>query len=198
MPKRFFFVIVLLGGVVAFQSDNTKPNQAAVVVRFEDDHVESRCVSFEEQQISGFDLLERSQFQIAAQVEGTGIMACQIDGTGCPTGDCFCQCKGGDECVYWSYWRHGEDGWRYSQLGAGTAIVRDGTVDGWSWGPGSLVYAVQPPEVTFDEVCSQDAKTPVDEQRVAGDGESIISTYGPFGLFIVLMGGALLLLKLKK
>lgn len=36
-------------------------------------------------------------------------------------------------------------------------MIEDGSVDGWSWGPGSITEAVPPPDITFDEVCLAEA-----------------------------------------
>jgi hypothetical protein len=35
--------------------------------------------------------------------------------------------------------------------------VRDGAVEGWMWGPGSVTEAPSPPPVTFAEICPLEA-----------------------------------------
>lgn len=130
------------------------PNRAALVIRSADQQVETACVSFDEPQISGLDLLLRADLDVAIEVQGLGALVCSIDGTGCAAADCWCQCKGGGDCIYWSYWRHIDGAWQYSQIGAAMVQVQNGTIEGWSWGPGAVNAAIAPPVLTFDEVCN--------------------------------------------
>ena len=67
-----------------------------------------------------------------------GAVACSIDGVGCPSTNCWCQCPVVDEsCTYWTYW-HLEDGtWIASGGGAGGYQLHDGDIDGWKWGHAS-------------------------------------------------------------
>jgi hypothetical protein len=128
-------------------------NQAAVIVLFGPDLVETACVSFSEPQISGLDLLSRAGIDLEAKYEGMGASVCRIKETGCPPDDCFCQC-GGSECTYWSYWHYRDDNWQYAHLGASSYQVTHGDVDGWSWGPGSVTSALEPPSIPFEQICT--------------------------------------------
>lgn len=132
-------------------------NQAALVVRFGDGSVQTRCVTFEEAQISGYDLLLRAGLDVTADVQGAGALICAINDTGCAADNCLCHCAGGDDCRYWSYWLQNEGQWHYAQGGASMVSVRPGMVQGWSWGPGSVDDAIAPPALTFDAVCAADA-----------------------------------------
>jgi len=177
--------------------DAQELNKAAVVVRLEDDQVASRCVSFSEESLSGIDLLRRSGLAIETKVEGMGSLVCSIENTGCPADDCFCQCSGGSDCVYWSYWRNQDEDWAYAQVGATQNRIEHGSIDGWSWGPGSLTEAIEPPPVTFDEVCSQD--------NVAVTVESPGTTEAPdwkpyavFGAVLLLLGGGMVLSRRRR
>lgn len=159
-----FLALAVLGALSpAMRAEDA--NRAALVVRFDNETVAMECIAFSEPQITGYDLLTRSDQSIVAQFQGSrGAAICAIGGTGCPVDDCFCQCKSGDDCVYWSYFRKVAGSWQYSQQGAVAAIVTNGSVDGWSWGPGSLTGAIAPPEVTFEEVCgplNTPAATPI-------------------------------------
>lgn len=154
--KLLVLVLLALVGLSALspamRAQDTQ--RAALVVRFDDNTVAMQCIVFSEPQITGYDLLTRSDQSIVAQFQGSqGAAICAIGGTGCPADDCFCQCKSGDDCTYWSYFRQVGGSWQYSQQGALAAEVTDGSVDGWSWGPGSLTGAIAPPDVTFEEVC---------------------------------------------
>jgi hypothetical protein len=150
-PKRRFWLVgwLLLVLTVAGLLPNPLGAQAdhrvALVVRFDDENVISRCISFPEDQISGYDVLDRSRLEIVADFGGMGAAICKIEDTGCPASNCFCQ----SPPDFWSYW-HLQDGtWAYSPAGASGYQVSDGAVEGWSWGPGE-----PPPVISFDKICA--------------------------------------------
>lgn len=159
--RRWSFVIGLLV-LLAFailiptigRAQEQPPNRAGVVIRHGDGRVVTACVSFDEPQISGTDLLDRAGIPFVAQQSSLGAAVCQVDGEGCafPTEDCFCQCKGAD-CIYWIYHHLTDGAWRYSQISASKSTIRPGDVDGWAWGPGTNQGGAQPPALSFGEVC---------------------------------------------
>lgn len=134
------------------------PNRVALVVRFGDGSVHTQCVEFNEAQITGLDALTRSGLGVIYQASGSSATVCKIQNEGCnfPSQPCFCQCSGGPNCIYWSYWHlNAERGaWQYSQLGASSYMVSNGDVEGWVWGAGSPSSAPQPPLVEFNSVCA--------------------------------------------
>ena len=130
-------------------------SQVALVVRHGDGQVQSACVEFPESEISGLEVLQRADLDLEIDVQGMGALVCRINQTGCSVDDCWCQCKGGGDCVYWSYWHNVDNEWHYAQVGANEYRVRDGDVEGWSWGPGAVNDAVQPPDTTFSEICTE-------------------------------------------
>ena len=145
--------LCLLAGASAARAEGGD-HRAALVVRFGDGSVETRCVAFSESSITGTELLTRSGLQIVMDhTSGIGGAVCSIAEKGCafPTQDCFCRCQG-LTCEYWAYY-HWADGWQYSQVGAGGYMVTDGALEGWSWGAGNFASGVEPPLLTFDEVC---------------------------------------------
>lgn len=154
---RKLLPLLLLGGLILAywppQLAAQDANQAALVVRFGDGNVQTRCVSFDEPQISGYDLLLRSGLDVTADVQGAGALVCAIDGAGCPASNCLCQCQGGGDCIYWSYWLQNGGQWQYSQGGASMVQVQPGAVQGWSWGPGAVNEAIAPPPTAFEDVC---------------------------------------------
>lgn len=200
MPWRVrLLVLALLAlpllGSSALQTDG--PNRAAVVVRAGDDQVESRCVSFAEESISGHELLSRSGLDYVVNAAGAGVMVCSIAGQGCPANDCLCHCQG-EPCTYWSYWRRGDEGWLYAGLGASMSEVSHGAVDGWSWGPSSATSAIEPPALDFADIC--DAAAPL-AAPAAGATEQPVApwlTYALFLLFALLLGGAFLLVQRRR
>jgi hypothetical protein len=132
-------------------------NRAALVIRYEDGSVETQCVAFSEPQITGEDLLQRSGLTAVMDYNAlTGGAVCGIKGLGCSVQDCFCRCQGTD-CQYWAYYHWVDGGWQYSQLGASGYQVKNGALEGWSWGPGNFSSGTEPPVVVFEEIC---ARTP--------------------------------------
>ena len=151
-PLVFLLAAVGLPGA-AFAGE---PSQAGLVVQFGEGHVETRCVSFQEEEISGADLLltHSGLDTIVDASSGMGITVCQIETVGCayPTKPCFCQCMGGGECAYWNYFYRepGSSQWTYSALGAVLRKVRHGSVEAWVWGDGAT-----PPTFagSFESIC---------------------------------------------
>ena len=131
------------------------PNRAALVFRYGDGSVQTRCVEFPETEIGGDELLNRSGVNPGF---GPSMEVCSINGDGCPTDDCFCQCPF-PNCEYWAYYHLKNGAWQYSSLGAADSVIKDGDVDGWSWGPGNFTQGTEPPVRTFDEICPSTAAT---------------------------------------
>lgn len=137
------------------QAQDSGRNRAGIVVQYGDGRVASRCVSFDEEAISGLQLLERAGFGVIAQsYGGAGALVCKIDDVGCnyPAESCTCKCQGAD-CTYWSYFHLVEGAWHYSAVGASSYRVTHGAVEGWSWGPGSSGRGSAPPVLSFEQVC---------------------------------------------
>ena len=137
-------------------------NRAALVVRYEDGSVETKCVSFSEPEITGEELLQRSGLTVVMDYNAlAGGAVCSIKGLrspaaagGCSVQDCFCRCQGSD-CQYWAYFHWVDGGWQYSQLGASSYQVKNGSLEGWSWGPGNFSSGTAPPVVKFEDVCAR-------------------------------------------
>ena len=128
-------------------------NQVGVVVDFGNGQVAAKCVSFPGDSITGFEALQRSGLPVETDYQTGGAAICRIDGQGCPADNCFCACRGGGECKYWSYWHFVNNTWNYSVAGSGIYQLRDGAVDGWVWGLGSIDQAKPPPVLSFNEIC---------------------------------------------
>lgn len=161
MTKQTIYLLtVLLWLILPARLAAQDENRAGIVVWHEEDWVQTACVTFSEESISGVELLNHSRLMVERQVSGLGEMVCRIGQTGCPPTNCFCQCKGGTDCVYWSYWHLIEGEWQYSQVGAGTYPIRDGMIDGWVWGAGRSEEAPKPPPITLDDICYEPTPTP--------------------------------------
>jgi hypothetical protein len=182
-----FAALLLATGVAlspAHDAVGAAKNRAGLVVRYSDGTVDKMCVFFDEPTISGLDLLERSGETFVAERSGLGSAICKIDEQGCdyPGEDCFCKYPN-----FWGYWVRdpGESVWRFADTGAKDHEVRNGSVDGWSWGPNG---APAPPLIAFDQVCpasqkltattsSKPART--DEPRSSEPSRTTDSTSGP-------------------
>lgn len=153
-------VLLLLGNLaqsIAAQGDGHQYH-AAVVVQYASGAVDARCVGFDQESISGYDALLSAGFNVVAEGSSMGAMVCSIDSVGCdyPNESCACKCQGGD-CTYWAY-SHLLDGvWQYSKLGASSYKVRDGAVEGWAWGGGSVERGSTPPVISWGDVCAAQA-----------------------------------------
>ena len=134
--------------------------RAALVVVHGDGSIQTACVTFDEPQLSGAQLLSRSGFQHSEDAGNPmGILVCSIDGEGCdfPQSSCLCQCETPGECSYWSYFnRTSEGGWVYGPLGPSGRTVTDGDMDAWVWlsgtGPGGPSSSPVP-DISFTDVC---------------------------------------------
>jgi len=125
-------------------------NRVGLVVHFGGGNVTTRCITFGEPEITGYDVLLRSGLAIVTSgYPETGIAVCDINGqSGCGPEDCFCRCQG-SPCNYWSYWYLNGGNWSYAGSGASDHRVHDGDVEGWNWGE-----AAPPPVIPFDQICA--------------------------------------------
>lgn len=140
--------IFLIGLTLAGSARADGPRRAGLVVHFGGGRTQTACVAFTGDSISGMELLRRAGFNLVTAYAGTAV--CKIDDLGCPSDNCFCQSYA-PPYAYWAYFHsHGDGNWSYSQVGAADYQVRDGQVDGWSWGPGE---SSPPPGLRFDEIC---------------------------------------------
>jgi len=148
-PPSAALLLVLCISTAVFAQDI---NRAALIVSLGDGEIATQCVEFEEKEITGYELLNRSELAFESNVIGLGASVCRIQGIGCPSTNCFCQCKGSD-CFYWSYWHVQGGEWYYSQIGATVRPVGDGDIEGWVWGIGTPNEAPRPPQISFEDVC---------------------------------------------
>lgn len=127
------------------------PNRAALVVRFSDDDVYTHCISFSEAQIDAEDLLLRANLSVEI---GDDNAICRINSTGCPAlGNCACAWNTSPP-TYWAHYLWENNQWQYYNHLAPVQIpVVNGSLVGFSWGPGDQTSAVEPPVYTYDQIC---------------------------------------------
>lgn len=166
-PCRWLAVVLILAGVLLgksapaaaqdqiVQDEADSTGQAGLVIVDGSGETRNYCVDLPAD-ASGWDLLVGAGVAVNSEPSAMGQTICAINGVGCfsPNESCFCQCQG-SPCVYWSYWTLDADGaWVYSNLGASSAKVQAGDVQGWVWGDGTTGSAPEPPEVTFAQICA--------------------------------------------
>ena len=158
-------LVIMLAGMVAGTgaSSGQDLNHADLVIVFPDGRVETRCVLFEKEEISGAELLRRSGLStVFSKSGGFGEGVCRIDDTGCSDpGSCYCQCSGGD-CAYWAYFALAESQWRFQNIGPSQRVIRDGDTDAWVWGAGGG----PPPSAELTAACRDDAVTTLATPRM--------------------------------
>lgn len=127
----------------------------ATVVQHGDITVAAECVTFKKRTITGYRLLQRSNFEFVTAHYSTGRTVCWLDGEGCKSskpgtgpGKCFCD----PLQRFWGYWTQDADEMAPGLSGDASEQreIRSGSVDYWVWGLG------QPPiqPTTATEVCS--------------------------------------------
>jgi hypothetical protein len=130
-------------------------NRAGLVIQLGDSQPTTHCIAFDEETITGMDLLERSGLPLAIErSHALGAIVCSIDAQGCafPGEACFCQCQG-TPCHYWNYYYLTDGEWQYGHLGASTRALTDGDVDAWIWGD-TRSTRDKLPDIGFEEICS--------------------------------------------
>ncbi len=114
---------------------------------------ERYCVMLDSEAISGVHLIELAarQHGLDYQLGYGGQAVCMLAGVGPTGGDCFAE-----DPLFWGYFRADSNGeWSWSSVGAGSTVVEDGDVEGWSWGSGQGAADHSAPPVTpLYEVCA--------------------------------------------
>ncbi|MDQ3656634.1 MAG: hypothetical protein M3457_16360 [Chloroflexota bacterium] len=144
-----------LGGASAAAQVDTPINVAGVVVDYGDGRTSYALVPFEEETISGVELLRRSGLSLlSVEFGGMGEGVCAIEDTGCDLSACRARlCQTGDpDSPFWQYVRDdGEGGWQPASLGASSSMIEHRDVDGWFW----TDSAPRTDALTLDDIASE-------------------------------------------
>lgn len=130
---------------------------AGVVVEHGDGSIDTYCVAFQGDGISGTQLLAKA-----------GISEVSWNGSVCAIGNdanegCFqphdyssCYCKSYPPTnTYWAFFtQKNDEGWIYSPLGVQSAVAHNGDLQAWRWGVGGPQSAPPPPAISFAQVCA--------------------------------------------
>ena len=145
------FALALLTASVA-RADG----EVGVVIQ-DGDSVLPFCVPFQGDSIRADQALAATGLDLVRS-GANGAAVCAINCTGCSDpssfSSCFCQCSG-NNCTYWAFFskRYGERGFTYSSLAFTLLTLRDGDIQAWKWGRGTLQSAPVPGDVSFESVC---------------------------------------------
>jgi len=136
-------------------------DRVGIVVQHGDGSVATDCVTVGTG-ATAYDALSASRFSIVTKDYGSGlgIALCGIDGTGCPSSNCFCDTK------YWAFYQLGGGSWSAAASGISSTSVSEGAVTGFKWqGWGDSAPTVK----RFDEICVPlPGVAPVREERQKG------------------------------
>jgi hypothetical protein len=129
--------LALLTAAAAFANPaaGQREHSAGLVIDYGDGRLTYAVVSFSEPAISGIELLDRSGLSLVTLgFGGLGEAVCSIEAHGCGVGDCrrLCQTSRADS-PFWRYFRLVDGAWAPLPLGASSAEVTHGAIDGWSW-----------------------------------------------------------------
>ena len=192
-----FLAVYALLAVSCASAWAQEPGVAGLIVDYGDGRISYAVVPFEEDEINGLDLLNRSGLDVVSVgFGGLGDAVCQVGDTGCSVDDCrkrMCQTSDPDS-PFWQFSKLGEDGeWQFVATGASGAKVRDGDIYAWSW-EGTTPDL---PVMTIEELADRAGGDPTDggepraylrtEGESAGedDGSSNVLAIAGIGLVIV-------------
>lgn len=117
-------LLAIFGGDYLFHPyETSEENYAAIVIDPGEGDIQTACVSFEEDSINGFELLERSGFSYETDQDGFLNNILEISN---PEG----------ETNYWSYWYWDGREWQFHNIGMSNTTVKAGTIEAWhftSW-----------------------------------------------------------------
>lgn len=134
---RIAVVAMCVHLLLPFTGYAQQANAAGLIVDYGDGRVSYVVVPFEEEQINGVELLDRSGIDVVTVgFGGLGDAVCQIDDTGCSVEDCRSRmCQTSDrESPFWQFSKLSDDGeWQFVATGASGAKVQDGDIYAWSW-----------------------------------------------------------------
>lgn len=139
--KRAIYIFLIIAGVTLASPAMAHAGRAGVVVHHSNGTQVDQCITFDEDYISGYELLRRAG--LSPVLDRNFIVG--IDGE---SGNAFD--SAGASSFYWSYWQlDSNSDWIYSRAGATYSKIHDGAIDGWQLGNSTLKLSV----VDFDTVC---------------------------------------------
>lgn len=146
-------LLLLVASSLLASADAQQLNEAGLVIRHDDGTLIYAYVQFEEDEISGSELLQRAGIETAVTpFGGLGTGVCSINGEGCSADNCYCHSYQ-SPAYWWHYYTWEAGDWQISLKGPTDRMLHDGDIDGWSWTAGEP----QLPEVTIDEIAAMNS-----------------------------------------
>lgn len=123
--------------------------EAGLVIQHGDGNVDTYCVPFKGDAISGVELLKAVSIPVAR----VGDAVCALGNEGVLGASDYDSCWG-PSGRYWAYFsaRYGQP-WVYSAVGFALLKSKDGEMQAWRWGVGGPNSAPPPPAISFEAVC---------------------------------------------
>lgn len=142
VSKLFVAVWLVVGGsLLGFAGT------AGIVVQNSNGNVITRCVEFDEAQITVDELLVRSGFKLVISETSFGKALCFLHDDGiADAGNCFGHPLG----WFWELFVHNGTEWESAPIGIGDAVVTDGSLVGFDFGAFGE-NGLQP--MSYDDVC---------------------------------------------
>jgi hypothetical protein len=173
----FLLALLAVAAISAPPAVAQNDNRAVVVVG-----EEAECVAFDEPELTGIELLERSTFDVTTARNAQGAAVCRVDGVGCSRDDCFCHYP-----EFWGYWTRDGEQWSFSQVGAAERVVTDGSIDGWRFGKDG---EPAPKDVDLEEVCTRAIPASTSARQPAR--ETNLEVAIPFAALLTIAGAVFL------
>lgn len=154
MPFILLMIAVMLaltGGASFAQTGGTK--QVGVVVTFPDGTTQTEVVTVPTA-ATALDALKATKLSVVTAEGSFGPALCEINATGCPADNCFC-----DEKTYWAYFHLNGTAWASAQEGVGAYVPADKAVEGFAWSGFDANFnpTVVPPVHQFDQLLAKQA-----------------------------------------
>ncbi|MFH1788512.1 MAG: carboxypeptidase-like regulatory domain-containing protein [Candidatus Altiarchaeota archaeon] len=159
LKKKILGIIMIMGMVLTASAV-----RVGVVVEFPDGAVTTECIETPAG-TDGYQLMEKTSLNIAWSDGGVwGHGLCGINGTGCPSDDCYCNTE-----KYWSFHVLNQGAWSYMPVGwdagdtcwngdlnsfDGHYCAQEGEVVGYAYG----AWGTKPVHKSFEDVCPDTGK----------------------------------------
>ena len=144
MSKAIYSALAL---ILILPATTLAANKAGVVVQNSTGAVITRCVEFDEPEISVEELLRRTGFRLTLSQSEFGAALCYLHDDGIPNPEtCFADERG----FFWNFFTHDGTAWESAAAGISDTNATDGTVFGFGYGAWG---EVQLPNGTFADVC---------------------------------------------
>ena len=167
-------VLCALALLIAPASAQDESFEAGVIIDYGDDRITWVWIPFDDPEALLVDLLNQTELEmVTVGFGGLGEGVCQIDGTGCPVGDCRQRmCQTSSSSPFWRLMKLGDGEWSMISSGISGSKVEDGDIYALSWSSENPDL----PVVSIDELArnagaDRDVSNPVAAIRTEGEAD---------------------------